>query len=404
MPILSAYQAIFALCGLVIVSYLFTWLNRTTRIPSVLLLLGLGIGLRFWANEAEADFAIPSMLVEIFGTIGLIMIVLEAGLDLSLTKEKGPLIRRSFFSALVIFLVSTALVAAALHWFFPAAPLRSCIVYAIPLSIISSAIVLPSVHHLGEEKKEFLIYEASFSDIIGIMVFNYIASDHELTLGSSLWFGSSIVISIILSILLCLLLMWLLIHNQLELKFFLLFAVLTLIYIGGKMLHLPSLIAVMAFGLVVNNWGLIKLPWLQRQFNTQRVEPIAHLLKSITGETSFLIRTIFFVIFGFSIELDMLLDVEVLKVGGVILAILLLLRFVYLRFLHRQHLLPELFYIPRGLITVLLFYRIPEMYQLDEFSEGVLFFLILSTGVILMLGALFYQDRPQDITHHKMDG
>ncbi len=188
MPILSAYQVIFALCGLIIVSYLFTWLNRATRIPSVLLLLGLGIGLRFWANEAEADFAIPGMLVEIFGTIGLIMIVLEAGLDLSLTKEKGPLISRSFFSALVIFLVSTALVAAALHWFFPTASLRSCIVYAIPLSIISSAIVLPSVHHLGEEKKEFLIYEASFSDIIGIMVFNYIASDHELTLGSSLWF------------------------------------------------------------------------------------------------------------------------------------------------------------------------------------------------------------------------
>jgi predicted membrane channel-forming protein YqfA (hemolysin III family) len=117
-----------------------------------------------------------------------------------------------------------------------------------------------------------------------------------------------------------------------------------------------------------------------------------------------LIRTICFVIFGFSIELDMLLDVEVLKVGGVILAILLLLRFGYLRFLHRQHLLPELFYIPRGLITVLLFYRIPEMYRLDEFNEGVLFFLILSTGVILMLGALFYQDRPQDITHHKMSG
>ncbi|HOY19837.1 MAG TPA: cation:proton antiporter [Haliscomenobacter sp.] len=403
MPTLSPYQAIIALCSLVIASYLFTWLNRATRIPSVLLLLGLGIALHLWAGHSGVQMQIPAAFIEVFGTIGLIMIVLEAGLDLSLNKDKGPLIQRSFFSALVIFLVSTASVSAIVHLFFPEASVRSCVVYAIPLSIISSAIVLPSVHHLSEHKKEFLIYEASFSDIIGIMVFNYFATDTDLTWGSLAWFGVSIVVSIVLSIVVCLLLMWLLIHNQLELKFFLFFAVLTMIYIGGKILHLPSLIAVMAFGLVVNNWGGIKMPWLQRQFNIERVEPIASLLQSITGETSFLIRTVFFVIFGYSIELNMLLDPEVLKVGGAILAILLVLRFSYLRFLHRQHLLPELFYIPRGLITVLLFYRIPEMYKLEQFSEGILFFLILSTGLILMLGALFYHDRPQDITHNKLD-
>lgn len=39
------------------------------------------------------------------------------------------------------------------------------------LLITSSAIVIPSVIHLENEKKEFLIYESTISDILGIMFF-----------------------------------------------------------------------------------------------------------------------------------------------------------------------------------------------------------------------------------------
>ena len=41
----------------------------------------------------------------------------------------------------------------------------------IPLSILSSAIILPSIEDLNEKKKEFMIYESTFSDIIGIVAF-----------------------------------------------------------------------------------------------------------------------------------------------------------------------------------------------------------------------------------------
>jgi hypothetical protein len=43
--------------------------------------------------------------------------------------------------------------------------------YAIPLSVVSSAIVIPSVHTLIPAKKEFMILEATLSDIFGIMLF-----------------------------------------------------------------------------------------------------------------------------------------------------------------------------------------------------------------------------------------
>ena len=70
-----------------------------TRIPSVLMLLGLGIGLKTLSEWGGIQLPVPAGLVEFLGTIGLIMIVLEAGLDLKLTRDRLPLIRNSFFSS-----------------------------------------------------------------------------------------------------------------------------------------------------------------------------------------------------------------------------------------------------------------------------------------------------------------
>lgn len=394
----STYQLLFAVCGLVILSYLFSVLNRLTRVPSVLLLLGTGILLRYLTDITGNSFNIPSTLVEFLGTIGLIMIVLEAGLDLEITREKLPLIRRSFVSALVIFLVSSLAVAGILLWWLPGTPLINCLVYAIPLSIVSSAVVLPSVHHLGHDKKEFLIYEASFSDIIGIMVFNFFTADQQIGAREVIWFGSSIVVAIVLSVAVCFGLMWLLIRNRVNIKFFLSFAVLIAIYVGGKMMHLPALITILMFGLVINNWELIKWKPLKRYFSDESVEGEVGFLKSITAESSFLIRTFFFVLFGFGIGVAYFQNLSVLALGSVIVLALLALRFIYLRVVHRYDLLPELFYIPRGLITILLFYKIPAWERIEAFDEGVLFFVILATGLILMFGAILYRDRPIEIS------
>lgn len=395
---ISTYTLLFAVCSLVILSYFFSVLNRLTRIPAVLLLLGTGILLRYLADLTGGDFLIPQTVVEFLGTIGLVMIVLEAGLDLEITKEKLPLIGRSMVSAMVIFLVSSLVVAGILYWWLPGTPIIHCLVYAIPLSIVSSAVVLPSVHHLGHEKKEFLIYEASFSDIIGIMVFNFFTADQQIGVQDIVWFGSSIVLALFLSVIVCFGLMWLLIHNRINIKFFLSFAMLIAIYVGGKMMHLPALITVLMFGLVINNWELIRWKPLKRYFSDENVDNEVGFLKSITAESSFLIRTFFFVLFGYGIGLAYFQDVRVLTLGSLIVVVLLGLRFIYLRVVHRYDLLPELFYIPRGLITILLFYKIPAWQRIETFDKGVLFFVILATGLILMFGAILYRDRPIEIT------
>ena len=393
---LSVYQILFCVCALVIVSYLFSLLHRLTRIPSVLMLLGLGIGLKQLSLWSSITLPIPPALVEFLGTVGLIMIVLEAGLDLTLTRDRLPLIRNAFFSALVIFALSAVCVASILHYAYSDQPFVNCMVYAIPLSIISSSIVLPSVHHLTEEKKEFLIYEASISDIIGIMVFNFFTTDEVISSQSVSWFFSSMVLALLVSAVVCFGLMFLLVRSRINERFFLMFSVLVVIYVGGKMLHLPSLITILMFGLVVNNWRLMPGTFMQRYFKLEKVEDTSRFLKSITGESSFLIRTFFFVIFGYNIDLAFFQNETTLLIGGSIVAALLGMRFIYLRILHKYHLVPELFYIPRGLITILLFYKIPEFRKMNVFDEGVLFFVILATALILMLGSLLYKDKPKE--------
>lgn len=394
---LSAYAVLFTFCGLIILSYLFSVLNRATRIPSVLLLLGTGILLRYLSGIMGFTFHIPPTLIEMIGTVGLIMIVLEAGLDLEVSREKLPLIRNSFFSGMIIFLLSTLAVAGLIQWFLPETPIINCIVYAIPLSIVSSAIVLPSVHHLSVEKKEFLIYEASFSDVLGIMVFNFFTTAPTISGKDVTWFIASIPVGIVLSVAVCFFLMLLLIKNRVNIKFFLVFAVLIVVYAGGKMMHLPSLLTILIFGMVVNNWELFRWKPLHSYFSIQSVDEVRGFLKSITAESAFLIRTFFFIIFGFGMDINLLYDKQVLLLGSSIVGALFVLRFVYLRVVHRYDLLPELFYIPRGLVTVLLFYKIPEWQHIDQFAEGVLFFVILATSLIMMFGAMLYRDRPVEL-------
>jgi hypothetical protein len=148
------------------------------------------------------------------------------------------------------------------------------------------------------------------------------------------------------------------------------------------------------FGLVVNNWELVRWKPLKTYFSDESVNDVAAFLRSITAESAFLIRTLFFIIFGFGIELSFLHNTDVLLLGSTIVLALLALRFIYLRIVHKYDLLPELFYIPRGLITVLLLYKIPEWQRIDTFDEGVLFFVIIATTIIMMIGALVYRDEP----------
>ena len=393
---LNTEEMLIIACSLVVLSYLFSILSKYIRIPSVLLLLFAGIGFRAIADANEVSLTFSDQLIESLGVVGLIMIVLEAGLDLKLGKDKIKLIRDSFLSAVIILVISTALLTGILYYWL-GEPVEKCLVYAIPLSIMSSSIVIPSIHPLSQRKKEFLVYEASFSDIVGIIIFNYFTAKDTLTLTSLGSFGLNLVLSVVLSVFLSFLLFLILAKTKLNIKFFLIFSLLILIYAGGKIFHLPSLIIILVFGLLINNWEKIRWPRLLHYFPHEQVIALRHLLHSVTAETSFLIRTFFFLLFGFSISLAFLSQSEIILVGSLIVAALFIVRILYLRFFLRTFLFPEAFFIPRGLITIVLFYKIPDHMKLTSFNDGILFFIILTTSIIMALGMLFYKKKPEQI-------
>jgi NhaP-type Na+/H+ or K+/H+ antiporter len=185
--------------------------------------------------------------------------------------------------------------------------------------------------------------------------------------------------------------------TKLNIKFFLIFSLLILIYSGGKIFHLPSLIIILVFGLMINNWEKIPINKLSHYFPHSQVESLRHLLHSITAESSFLIRTFFFLLFGYSIRLGFVSENEVLIVGGLIVLALLLVRYLYLRFFLHTNIFPEVVFIPRGLITIVLFYKIPAGLMLTTFNEGILFFVILCSSIIMTIGMIFYKKGSEDV-------
>ena len=163
---LSTYHYIIIFASIIITSYFFSSFSKKSGIPSVLMLIGLGFIINIYTPfQNKFDF-----VLEVLGTVGLILIVLDGALGLKLLKNKIGSILKSFFVSLVTLVCTSYFGALFLNCFFGIQILHSLLL-TIPLSILSSAILLPSIDSLEENKREFLIYESTFSDIIGLIFF-----------------------------------------------------------------------------------------------------------------------------------------------------------------------------------------------------------------------------------------
>lgn len=391
----DVYIIIVALSSLVILSYIFSLISARTRIPTVIMLLALGVGIRELLLYLDSYRAIPLDVIQFFGVLGLILILLEAGLDLKISRKKLPLISSAAASSLFVLSLSVIGIAAVVHYMLNQ-DWSTSLVYAVPLAVISSTIVASSIDHLSEEKREFLTYESSLSDIIGILLFNFLIAKQAFSIGLLAINIFSIVIAIVVSIVVSIILVMLLAKANVKVKAFLIFAVLLLIYSLGHLWHLPALLVVLIFGLTINNWREIKINSIKNLLPLESVQTAAESVKSVTAESAFLIRTFFFTLFGYTIDVGVLTDPKVLLVGSIIVLVIFVIRFIYLRIFSSEHILPELFFAPRGLVTIVLFYSIPAHLTFESFDEGVLFYVILLTTLIMMFGSLWF--TPKDAT------
>lgn len=384
MEILSSYNLIIGASLIVVLSFFFNGISKKTNIPAVLMLIVLGILIKI-----TLEFFIPEIpdfkgSLEILGTVGLIMIVLEAALELELKREKLWPIIKSMAVALIGLMGSAYVAALILYQFIPNMTMQSAWLYATPLSILSSAIIIPSVGGLAEGKKEFHIYESTFSDIMGIMMFYFLTgklNPAEDTGASG--FALNLVLTIVIALVASYAIILVFQKIKSQAKLFLLIAVLLLLYAIGKKMHLSSLIIILVFGLIVKNVNLF-FPGKTKIFlESERMQQIYHELHIVTLETAFVVRTFFFVIFGITIVLSSLLSINVAIVSLLIIASIYAIRFLVLMIFVGKDMLPQLFIAPRGLITVLLFYAIPSEAQIEGFESGILLFVIIATSLVM---------------------
>jgi NhaP-type Na+/H+ or K+/H+ antiporter len=348
------------------------------------MLIALGVILQYGLKYFTTDIIDFFPALEVLGIVGLIMIVLEAALELKLTKDKLVPILKSMAIALIGLMASAWVAALILYQFVPDMTMHSAWLYATPLSILSSAIIIPSVADLSENKKEFHIYESTFSDIMGIMMFYFLIGKLDPSKDSGLaGFGINILLTVVIAIIASYAIILIFQKIKTQAKLFLLIAVLLLLYAVGKKLHLSSLIIILVFGLVIANMRVFFGGKLINFLDYKKAKQIYDELHIITLETAFVVRTFFFVVFGLTIAIASLFSFNVAMISILIMLSIYAIRFVLLRTFVGSDILPQLFIAPRGLITVLLFYAIPAEAQIATFEPGILLFVIIGTSLVM---------------------
>ncbi len=373
----------------IVLSYFFNEISKRTNIPSVLMLIVAGVGLgQYLALHPEYSIDFFPYL-KILGTVGLIMIVLEGALDLELSRAKSKLIWKATILA-ILGLLGSMLLIAPIFYFFLDMPFAVSVLYATPLAVISSAIVIPSVASLLEYDRELLIYESCISDIVGIMVFNLVVSilaTHKV--GSSIGeFAIEVLLTIIVSMLVGVGLVLLFKFLNAKVKLFFFISILILIYALGKMIHLSPLVLILVFGLILKNHHLVFLGPLKNLMSRMEFVKMEKDFHIISRETAFVLRTFFFIVFGITINLAELVNLEVLLISLIVFIGILLVRIVLLKTFAKEATAVVEYVAPRGLITILLFYSIPETMISSQFQQGIILWVVIITSIYMSYGLI----------------
>lgn len=338
-----------------------------------------------------ADFfeiSVPNLspLLPIFGTIGLILIVLEGSLELELNKSKVPLIKKS----ILISIVPMAIIAFLLAWafqYFGQVSYKTALVNAIPFSVISSAIAIPSVKNLSSQNKEFITYESSLSDIFGVLFFNFFALNEFINVQSFGLFALQLVIIIFISFLSVTGLSFLLSRIKHHITFTPIILLVILIYAVSKVYHLPGLIFILVFGLILGNLDELKrFSWIEK-FRPEKLDKEVSKFKEITVEATFLIRALFFLLFGFLMKAKEILNTETIPLAAAIVGSIILVRWIALK-ISKLPLSPLLYIAPRGLITILLFLAIVPEQSISIVNKSLIIQTIILSVLVMMFGLM----------------
>ncbi|HEX5482730.1 MAG TPA: cation:proton antiporter, partial [Terriglobia bacterium] len=254
--------------GLLALAFTANRLYRLTRVPDVIVLMMAGLLLGpvlGWVKAAQFQ-----SITHILGTLALILILFEGGLELKLrdTLRHFP---GGVFLAIFCYYLSMALVAV-VAWkshYFALGP--ACMIGAV-FGCVSSSIALPVLQQIRVSRpvRLTLLVEASLGDVLGVLTVSVL-----LVLGPG-GFGvtgfvagviSKLLISIVLAVVVGIIWARLLpILSEQRFWQVLTFSVVLLLYAAAQAASAGGLIAVLAFGITLANARRTDVPLFEGMF------------------------------------------------------------------------------------------------------------------------------------------
>ncbi|MEI6264581.1 MAG: cation:proton antiporter [Sphingobacteriia bacterium] len=380
-----------AICILLLIAYFFDITSSKTKIPSVILLLILGYLVNFCCNYIQIAIPDLSPILPFLGTVGLILIVLEGSLELEFNKAKLPFVGKAALVALIPMLLLSFVLGYAFHYFGNIS-YKDGLANAIPFAIISSAIAIPSVQNQSTKHKEFITYESSLSDIFGVIFFNFITLNDNIGGSSFSEFFIEIIVILLITFIATIFLAFLLSKINHQVKYLPIIIMIILIYAASKLYHLPGLIFILLFGLFMGNLDELKHFNLIKRLKPELLNKEVHQFKDLTTEITFIVRALFFILFGFLIKPEELLNTETIIWAIAIVSGIFALRLIFLK-IFQFKLTPILFVAPRGLITILLFLSIPFSQASSLANKSLIIQVILMSALIMMIGLMFVKEN-----------
>jgi cell volume regulation protein A len=400
--------------GLLVLAFVANRLARKTAIPDVLVLMATGILLGPVLHLVD-----PSQFESVahgFGTLALILILFEAGLDLNLRNTLRHLPGGIMIAVLSYGFSLAGCAFVLVHNLH--IPLAYATLAGAALACISSSIILPVLQQmdLSPALASTLVVEASLSDALGVLTVGILldltagiqaqttrAPTEALTPPALSSHGGGAVaaalatgflLKVLISLILALLagMLWSRFLGALSEERFwrvLTFAAVLLVYAAADAAGGSDLFAVIAFGAALSNLpgksqDVFELGWQKSRESKQ--------LLAFHSELAFLVRSFFFVLLGLIVRFSRIWDVALPSLE--LLAVLAIARWlavqmsrVALRDIDARGREIAVLLIPRGLITAVLVFEIVDAKGAAlNFLVSLAFSLILLSNLLLLVG------------------
>jgi cell volume regulation protein A len=327
---------VYAIMGLIILAgFAGKALFRKTRIPDIPVLLGIGVLLGPVLDLISSEALLP--LAPYVGTIALLMIMFEGGMNLDVNRVLRQLKWVVLLTSLA-FLLATAGIAAALH-FYAGMSTPLSLMLGAALGCTSGAVVIPLVQEMrmAVNTRTLLTLEAALGDALAVVVvlllIQYMYAPTENTglqvtimANAFLWSGllggiGGVLWARFLSRV-----------GRMPLSYMLTMAAILLLYAACEAIHSSGVFAVLVFGMAMTNAeSIMKRIRIRHPFDRDTTHFALHeTIGWFHQEVTFIARVFFFVYLGMLLDvLGFTLPVLVASCG--IVALVYLSRYLAMR-------------------------------------------------------------------------